>query len=230
MDTASIASATQAGPKSAQAREKLSSDFDAFLTMLTTQLKNQDPLSPMDSTEFTNQLVQFAQVEQQISANANLESLLLYQEAATLASSTNYLDRKVGYEGTGIALQDGTAEFSFRLDTAADKTTITILDTSGKAVRTMVGETAAGTHNLTWDGLNDQGERMPDGAYRLEVTAIDGEKNAVETTTTAVGRVTDVIPNEGEIMLSVGGVLVPIDTVYTVKTSGSTSLTDTVTN
>lgn len=229
--TGTVESTSSAGSTAAitaaQSRQKLAGDFDAFLMMLTTQLKNQDPLSPMDSNEFTSQLVQFASVEQQISANANLETMIRYQEAATMASATDYLDKTVGYEGNGLPLQDGEAKFSYTLEGEAKSVTITIYDAAGKVVRTMTGETASGTHNVTWDGKDDAGNQLADGAYKFEVAAFDSAKNAVGTTTTAMGKVTDIVPYEGNIVLSVGGVFVKLESVYTVKANGGSASSST---
>src|SRR5262245_29800369 len=97
---------------------KLTENFDQFLALLTTQLKNQDPLSPMDSSEFTNQLVQFAGVEQQIATNKNLESLVTLQKSSQVMGALELMGKKVEVSGTTVPLQDKSATFVYTLPKA----------------------------------------------------------------------------------------------------------------
>lgn len=178
--------------KAAASGKSLAQNFDTFLTMLTTQLKHQDPLSPMDSTQFTNQLVQFAGVEQQINANSNLEKLISATSLNTRSQSVNYIGHVIeadtnqvplqgatDTEGDAIKLNGGTATFKYSLDTAAASAQIKVTDANGNLVRTLVGGVNAGGHEVTWDGKNSAGETVPDGNYKIEVVAKNSAGAAV---------------------------------------------------
>ena len=134
--------------KSGQARNKLANDLDSFLTLLTTQLKAQDPLSPMDSTEFTNQLVQFAQVEQQIYQNENLEKMLESSAKTQQAMAINFLDSYVEAETDKVMLEDGKAVFTYGLSATAKDVTVMVKDLSGSIVKSYQGAPSAGLHKI----------------------------------------------------------------------------------
>ena len=115
-----------AGTQSADDQARLEEDLNQFLTLLVTQLENQDPLDPMDSTEFTSQLVQFASVEQQIKQNTNLEQLVGLQQNNQISSMVNFIDKLVEVEGQSIPLEDGQAEFTYTLPVNAKSASIII--------------------------------------------------------------------------------------------------------
>ncbi len=112
--------------RSASSLASLSENFDAFLTLLTSQLQNQDPLDPMDSSEFTNQLVQFSAVEQQIQANQNLETLIQLQNAQSAANAVGYIGKDVEVPSSQIMLQDGEAKFAYTLADSVDIVVVTV--------------------------------------------------------------------------------------------------------
>lgn len=203
-----------------KAQNKLANDMDMFLKMLTTQLKNQDPLSPLDSTEFTNQLVQFAAVEQQIDANAHLESLVKAQQSSQMASSVGYLGTAVEFESTSLPLQNGAAAFSYALNERADEVTVRIQDASGKTVRTIDGGSTAGRHDITWDGVDDNGQQLTDGAYKAIITAKNGQKTSTVTPLVS-GTVTGITSGDGKVILSLSGVEVSLDDIKSVKQPAS---------
>lgn len=203
--------------KAGASRVKLAEDMDTFLTMLTAQLKHQDPLSPMDSTEFTNQLVQFAQVEQQINANDHLEDLLKLQRNDLLSQAVNYIGRNVKAESDQLALQDGDADFTYLLPEKAATLTMRILDASGMAVRTVeLTNLQAGEHVADWDGTADNGAQLADGAYKVVVEYENSDGQTRTARTSAIGRVTSVSTKDGATMLSLGGAEVALDTVIAV--------------
>ncbi|CUW37241.1 putative Flagellar hook capping protein flgD [Magnetospirillum sp. XM-1] len=193
VDTSAAAANTAAAATgSAAGKATLGSNFNTFLTMLTTQLKHQDPLSPMDSTQFTNQLVQFSSVEQQINANSNLEKLIKLQQSAQTSQGINYLGQTVEVSGTDLPLQDGAASLTYTLPKEARDVKIVIKDSSGKQVDSITGETAAGTHNLSWNGKDASGTQLSDGRYSISVTATATDGTSITTTSTTFGRVTKV--------------------------------------
>ncbi len=195
----------------------LADNFNTFLILLTTQLKNQDPLSPMDSSEFTQQLVQFSSVEQQIHANKNLENLIALQKAGAGAAAVGYIGREVTAETDTAALKDGHASWSYALDGNAEETSILIKDQTGKVVATRSGETGIGKHVFTWDGLNNMGQPMPDGAYTVEMSASAAGGTPVTVVTGITGIVTGVVLTGDEPELAVDGVTVKLSDILSVS-------------
>jgi len=201
--------------ESADSRNKLAGDMDTFLNLLVTQLKNQDPLSPMDSTEFTNQIVQFAQVEQQINMNENLEAVLVASVKSQQAFAVNYIDNFVEVETDKVMLQDGEAVFTYGLSTEAQKVTVNVKDLDGDIVRTFQGDRSAGLHKLTWDGTDEDGVQLEDGIYFLEVSATEREdaEAELETWTTSLGKVTGVASEDATTFLAIGDLSVDLKNV-----------------
>ena len=205
-------------------RQSLANDFDNFLTMLTTQLQHQDPLSPLDSTEFTNQLVQFSQLEQQINQSEKLDNLIAKQQSAETAAALGYLGNEVEVISPVTVLTNGEARFAYTLPKGAVKTSIAILDESGSVVRTFDGETAAGRHDVTWDGTNDQGVTLPDGAYTIAVSAANEEDTPLTDLTVYSRGVADgIVTEDGITYLRVGNVNVPLDRVVAVTPDSSST-------
>ncbi len=202
---------TGTGTTSTTSMSKLAENFDQFLTLLTTQLKNQDPLSPMDSAEFTNQLVQFAGVEQQINTNKNLESLLSLQKSSQVMGALDLMGKKVEISGSSVPLQDKSATFVYTLPSKAAQTVYTISDSSGRVVYTGAGDGAAGRHEYTWNGMSTNGVQMPDGTYTVNVVALDEAGKQINASTWAIGKVTGVETSDQGAALNLGGLLVPMD-------------------
>jgi flagellar basal-body rod modification protein FlgD len=171
------------------ARTRLSDNYDTFLILLTAQLQNQDPLAPMDSTQFTQQLVQFSQVEQQIRTNEQLESLVGQYQAASAGAALSYLGRNALIESNDTTLSGGHASWGYTLDAAASDVTLSVRDASGRTVFEAPGERAQGTHLFTWQGVDQNGDPVPDGVYRLTVTARDESGENVGSTLTVRERI-----------------------------------------
>ncbi len=163
--------------KAGQSQVKLAENFDDFLTLLTTQLKNQDPLSPTDSTEFTNQLVSFTQVEQSIASNQNLEALINLQQLSQQNNEAtilvNYLGKTIGSNLNIAGLKDGEAKWDMEFGAAADEVTYSIYDSSGNKVYTIndTDGVAKGEETFTWDGTVNGGGEAPEGHYYLVAEA-----------------------------------------------------------
>ncbi|GGF56247.1 hypothetical protein GCM10011332_07160 [Terasakiella brassicae] len=188
-----LGAAAVAGQSRAETdRQKLADDLDDFMTLLTTQLQHQDPLDPMDANEFTTQLVQFASVEQQISQNANLEALIKAQETSQLSSVASYVGRMAEVKTNQVQVYNGEAEFNYVLHEDSVGTLINIQDDNGRTVFSGEGNLAAGKHGVLWDGTDLSGNKLPDGLYKLTVTALDADGAPVDVTTTAVGKITGV--------------------------------------
>lgn len=211
--SASTDTTTQAG----QSQASLNDDLNKFLNLLVTQLQNQDPLEPMDATQFTSQLVQFASVEQQIYANGHLEDLVTLQQSSQVASMVDYLGTTIEASGSTLNMEGGSAKFSYTLGAKARDTTITIKDAAGKVVATMTGETDSGFHAAEWDGKDTNGNQLDDGIYSITVSALDSDGKTVGVAQTVTGRVTGAGAENGEVVLYMGDVAVPMGAILSVN-------------
>ena len=198
-------------------KEQLNEDLNRFLKLLITQLENQDPLEPMDATEFTSQLVQFAGVEQQINANANLEKLLKLQQTSQISSMVGFIGNAVEAVGNTVQLEDGVAASTYTLDVNADSVTISVRNDSGLIVYTLDGDPEAGTHDFVWDGKDKNGLLQPDGAYAIIVSAKDREDNLLDVSQTVSGKINGAGAEDGVVSLFMGDVVIPMDDVISVK-------------
>jgi flagellar basal-body rod modification protein FlgD len=176
----------------AASMKQLSSNFSTFLTLLTTQLKNQDPTAPMDSNQFTQQLVMYSQVEQQIDSNTNLKTLISQGSSNASAMTTGYLGKKVSITNGNASLTGGAANWSYTLDTASANTQLTISDANGKNVYSGTGLMTSGSHTFAWDGKDNNGNQLADGTYKLTVTATDSNNNTVTSSVASAGTVTQI--------------------------------------
>jgi flagellar basal-body rod modification protein FlgD len=214
-----IAATTKAAASAAANRQiGLADNFDNFLKLLTTQLQSQDPLSPLDATRFTEQLVQFTGVEQAIKTNDVLGQLVALVRADQMARAVGYLGAAVEAEGQTVRLDgDGPATVRYRLDQTAAEVAISIYDEAGRLVGGRQGATSSGVHDVPWDGRDPSGAQLPEGLYRVEVSASDAAGAPVPVSTTIVGTVDGVEMLGERLMLSVDGVLLPIDSITTVR-------------
>lgn len=196
---------------------KLTSDFDDFLTLLTTQLQNQDPLEPMDSSEFTNQLVQFSSVEQQIATNQNLEALLAANDLQGDSALLGYLGKTVVAQTDLAAMTDSKATWLYDLGANTSETTLSIRDQNGRLVAQVDGSNAAGIHELQWDGKDLSGNQLPDGLYSLTVEAQNGAGISVATTSYARGLATELDRTAGRTLVKIGDLPIDPGTILAVK-------------
>lgn len=149
-------------------KQMIANNFDQFLTLLTAQLKNQNPLDPLNTNEFTSQLVQFASVEQQMKQNDSLTTLLSKTDASNAIGILSFVGRKVTASGTTTALENGKAEWSFDAPRAGTGK-ITITDSNGKIVYKTSIALSGGLQNFSWDGTTTGGQRADDGLYSVSV-------------------------------------------------------------
>ncbi len=228
LGTVSDTVAADGGSKSATSQVKLQDELNRFLNLLVTQLKHQDPLDPLDTNEFTAQLVQFAGVEQQIQQNANLEKLLNLQETTQVAAMVNFIGTTVEVTGDTVPLEDGRAEFTYALGVNATDVTITVMNSSGLTVFVGEGETGAGKHTFVWDGKSAGGVDQPDGAYTVVVGALDRAGTLLDVEQTVFGRVTGAGADDGAISLFLSDVTVSMDDVLSVKETPASAPPDAV--
>ena len=204
---------------SAIGRTRLAESFDTFLALLTVQLKNQDPLSPMDSNQFTQQIVQMTGVEQQLLTNDLLKSLVA-NTSNGVSTAVSLIGKEVRAATTDAKLQDGKAESHYTLPRDANDVKIEVLDQTGKVVRVLSAEEAgrkAGDHKVTWDGKDSNGVRMPDGLYSLRVTGTDSNYATIPAMISIEGTVTGVEQSNGETLITVNGAPVPWNYITTIK-------------
>ncbi|MFC0633088.1 flagellar hook assembly protein FlgD [Brevundimonas balnearis] len=205
---------SDAASRVSSGRTSLVSNFETFLQLLTAQLKNQDPLSPLDSNEFTAQLTQMAGVEQQLLTNDLLTSLL-DQNQQGIGGAANYLGQDVTAAWSATRLEDGAANWSYELAADASNTTLEVLDGSGRVVWSgPAPETESGLHGFTWDGRTTAGGQASDGGvYSLRVSAKTASGQTVDAQVLTTGRVSGVEMYDGEPYLVVGASILPVNTV-----------------
>jgi flagellar basal-body rod modification protein FlgD len=203
---------------------------DDFLTLLVAQLQNQDPLNPMESTEFTAQLAQFSSLEQLYNVNDNLSDLGNNQLAMNNAQAVTMIGKSAWAYGNVIQQSgSGSAEIHFGLGGEAQETMVNIYSAEGDFVRTIeAGALNAGEHSVSWDGINESGQRVPDGYYQFEVLAGDVSGARVPAQTFIVGKVTGVTFDNGMAQLLINDLSIPMrdvvhvaDTDNTEETQGS---------
>jgi flagellar basal-body rod modification protein FlgD len=200
----SSSSASTTSATSTAATSSLGTTYETFLSLLTAQLKNQDPLSPMDSTEWTSQLVQYSSVEQQIKANDYL-STLVAQSGGSLSSAVNYLGKSITADTNTAMLSGGVATWGYTLGSNASSVTVTVTDSDGNVVyKDSSTGTSAGEHEFAWDGTTSTGATADDGEYSLTIEALDSSGNAISHSVTVTGTVTSVSEEEGEVILGLG--------------------------
>jgi flagellar basal-body rod modification protein FlgD len=193
-------------------KNSLAGNFQTFLTLLTTQLKNQNPLDPLDTNQFTQQLVQFAQVEQQLKQNEQLAALVAMERTAQATTALAYVGQTVVVDGQTAALKDGQATWSF----VAPKpvaAAITVKSATGQTVYSGNFTINTGTQNFTWDGRDNSGVKWPDGNYTLSVSAKDASGQSVAISSEVQGVVDSVDVTKSPPVLSIGGQTFTLDKI-----------------
>jgi flagellar basal-body rod modification protein FlgD len=182
----------------------LASNFTTFLTLLTTQLKHQNPLEPLDTNQFTQQLVQFAGVEQQMKMNTQIASLISIEQSAQSTAAMAYLGATATVDGSTTKLASGKAQWTFTSDKPA---------TGSISIN-------AGKQNFAWDGKGNNGTQWPDGNYKMTISAKDTSGNAVTVSTTVQGTVDSVDLTSTPPTLSIGGSNFTVDKIKNVVRPG----------
>jgi flagellar basal-body rod modification protein FlgD len=214
---ASISSASNPSGSAANSAAGLTQNFNTFLTLLTTQLQNQDPLSPLDTNQFTQQLVSFSQVEQQINTNSNLQQLIALQGAGESISALPLVGQNIEYNSSTAPLTNGQANFVYNLPSATSSTALTVADANGNIVYTQPGETSTGTHVFNWNGQTNAGVQLPDGNYTLQIQAVGAAGTAVTPSIASIGTVQAVGVENGTATFTVNGMAVPLSELVTVN-------------
>ena len=197
-------------------RATIADNFDTFLQILTTQLRNQNPLDPLDTNQFTQQLVQFTGVEQQLKTNQFLEAMMLANQNAGQSSAVGYIGKTITASGVKSELGPNGARWHFAVDEAAT-INVTVKDANGKVVYTKQGNVPAGESLFTWDGLNNDGREMPDGTYSINIQAKNADGKMVGVATEMTGEVTGVDFTGSEPVLLIGSARVNMSAVLSVR-------------
>ncbi len=218
-EVSAVSAFANTGNKSAAktAGGKLADDFNQFLTLLTTQLANQDPLSPMDTTEFTNQLVLFAGVEQQIASNENLEELISLSGGNQAVQAVSYIGKHAQAKGNIFQLTENGAEVGYNLAGEAKTATLLIFDEADNLVLLEPVDVEEGNHKFVWDGKNADGVQLDPGAYSFAVSAIDEDDGGVDVETSVSGVVDGVEVRDEGVILTVGKTEMLLDNVFGIR-------------
>jgi flagellar basal-body rod modification protein FlgD len=183
----------------------LAGNFQSFLTLLTTQLKNQNPLDPLDTNQFTQQLVQFAGVEQQLKTNDQLTNLISLQQTAQSTQALGFVGKTAVVDGSTAALKKSAATWELSVPSNSN-VNISITNSTGQTVFTGSYSVSAGQNQpFTWDGKGNDGTQLPDGQYKLTATAADSAGNSVAVTTEIQGVVSSVDLTQSPPLLSING-------------------------
>ncbi len=213
--------AAAAASAATTSRASIANNFDTFLLLLTTQLKNQNPLDPLDTNQFTQQLVQFAGVEQQIRTNESLEALVKLNQTSQLSTAMNYVGATVTADGATSALKAGVATWYVTSPRSASAT-INISDSTGNVVFTHETTLESGTSGFTWDGKMSDGRTAPEGQYTIKINAKDVNGQSVTVSTQFSGVVDAVDLSGSEPLLMVGTALLTLDKIKAVQKSSTT--------
>ena len=237
--TTSTGTTSSTGPTVPIGSQSIAGNFDTFLQLLTTQLQNQDPLSPLDTTQFTQQLVEFASVEQQVNMNTNLQTLISMQQTSEATSALQLVGNTVTVNGNAAALSNATnSPATWSINASGPGTgTVTITSSAGTTAYTGTVAVNAGTQSYTWNGVGSSGQTWPDGTYTMTISATGANGQPVTTTTQVQGVVTAVNINQNPPTLTVSGQNVPISQIQSLSngtlsnlSSGISSLNSSITS
>jgi flagellar basal-body rod modification protein FlgD len=213
-------SGTAAGAASAvgtTALQSLGTNFTSFLNLLMTQLQNQDPTAPMDSSQFTTELVQFTGVQQQVAANTSLTQLISMQQTSQVLQSSSLVGQVATVSSNEIALQNSTGTLTFN-GTAGQTVAVAVVNASGQSVSDSTVTAQNGTNTWTWNGLDNNGNQLPDGGYRVAVeTQPAGGGAPVAVPFSVVGTATGISTSGSTTMLDLGLLQVPLSAMESVS-------------
>jgi flagellar basal-body rod modification protein FlgD len=202
-------------------------NFQTFLTLLTTQLKNQNPLDPLDTNQFTQQLVEFAGVQQQLNTNDSLSTLVSLQQATQSTEALSYVGKTAIVKGNTATMTNSEAVWAVSIPTASTMD-VSIANSTGQTVFTGTFNVAAGNDQpFAWNGQGSDGTQWPDGNYTLTATAKDSTGNSVGVTTAVGGVVSSVDLTQSPPLLTIGGQTYTVSQVQSIVAPSSSSSSST---
>jgi len=216
--SASLSAASANAATSTAQTPRLAGDFNTFLKLLTTQIKNQSPTDPLDTNQMTNQLVQFASVEQQVAMNQNLQRLLTLEQASQLTASAPLIGQNVEVEAEQISLQSGAGTLKLPAAGASQMATVTIRGSGDRIMRQETVRLGSAPRTWSWNGKGPDGVSMPDGAYKVSVTGVGAGGKTEALPFTTIGRVTGAERVGGDLKLQLGQLQASFDKLRSVRT------------
>ena len=209
---------TQTAAQTASPKKDAIMGKEDFLNLLIAQLQHQDPLNPMESTEFTAQLAQFSSLEQLNNVNANLQSLQTYQASLNNTQAVSFIGKSINVLGSSVRMQNGQADdIHFELMGETSELLAYIYDSTGDFVNVINGGAhSPGRYSLEWDGQDAGGNIVPDGEYHYELLATDINGQPVKAQTYMTATVSGVTFNNGNAHLIAGGYEIPLSDVIEV--------------
>lgn len=216
LPASSNGSPNAAAAANALANTQIAGNFQSFLQLLTTQLQNQDPLSPLDTNQFTQQLVEFAGVQQQINTNDSLATLVSLQQTAQSTQALGFVGQTAVVAGNTATLTNGDATWELNIPTAST-VNISIANSTGQTVFSNSFAASAGPNQVfNWNGLGNDGTQFPDGNYTLTATAKDSSGATVGVTTSVAGVVSSVDLTQSPPLLTIGGQTFTVNQVQSI--------------
>src|SRR5215467_6781199 len=215
-------SAATAAQVASQVNDKatIAGNFQTFLTLLTTQLKNQNPLDPLDTNQFTQQLTQFAQVEQQLKTNDQLASIVTMEKSAQSTLAMSFVGQTVAVDGQTTQLLNGAAKWTFSVPKPATAHA-NITNSAGQTVYSANYTMQTGQQVFQWDGKTNAGQQLPDGTYKMTITAKDASGQSVAISTEVSGTVDSVDLSKTPPVLTVGGQNFTVDQIKRITRAGA---------
>lgn len=198
--------------KSTSQTAGFTADYSMFLKLLTTQMQNQDPLDPMKTSEYTQQLVQYSQVEQAIQQTGALQNILTQLSSQQMSQASSFIGREARFDSPVAGLGTGPAIWTYQVEGTPASITGTIKNAAGKVVKTMALDPAA-QGRFEWDGTVADGRRAADGAYTLSLSATSANGGGLDSSISSVARVTDVVSSGTDVMLGVNGIRMPLSSL-----------------
>jgi flagellar basal-body rod modification protein FlgD len=221
VNTTSSNSSSSSAAKAAgtNASQQLAGNFDTFLQLLTTQLQNQNPLDPLDTNQFTQQLVEFSSVEQQVNMNTNLQTLISMQQTNEATSALQLVGSTITVSGNSATLSNATnSPATWSLNAATPATAnVTVTSAAGTTAYTGTLSLNAGTQSFTWNGKGNNGQTWPDGTYTLSINATGANGQAASVSTQVQGVVSGVNLSSNPPTLTVGGQKVQISQITSIS-------------
>ena len=212
----SSSGSSSAASANALANTQIAGNFQSFLQLLTTQLQNQNPLSPLDTNQFTQQLVEFAGVQQQINTNDSLATLVSLQQTAQSSQALQFVGKTAVVKGNTATLSNNQATWELNIPTAST-VNISIAASNGQTVYSNSFNASAGNNQVFgWNGLATDGSQLPAGNYTLTATAKDANGNNVAVSTSVAGVVSSVDLTQSPPLLSIGGQTFTVNQVQSI--------------
>jgi flagellar basal-body rod modification protein FlgD len=226
VSAATAATTSAASQVTVAGSQEIAGNFNTFLQLLTTQLQNQDPLSPLDTNQFTEQLVEFASVEQQINENSNLQTLISLQQTSEATQAMQFLGANVTINSNTAALSNATGQSAtWGINSPSPATgNVTITNSSGQVVYTGATTLSSGNQTYTWNGKGNNGVTWPDGNYTMAVSATSATGSVVTVSTQVQGTVSAVDVSQNPPQVTVGGQSYPTSSIQSINNSSSSSV------